>query len=223
MKTKEPMKTRILLVEDHQIVREGIAGIINREPDMEVCGEASDASDALRQMAKLKPDLVITDISLRGMNGIEFLKHLKAQYPALPAVVLSMHDESLYAERALRAGALAFVMKKESGDEVMTAIRKARRGEIYVNEKIGSGIFQKFLQTRRPGESPLALLSDRELEVFERLGHGRGSKEIAEELHLSAKTVDTHRSHIKHKLNLRTVPEMIQRAVQWVDRESSTG
>ena len=214
MKNEETPKTRILLVEDHQIVRQGIARIINQEADMEVCGEVGNASEALAQLEKIVPDLVITDISMSGMNGIEFLKHLKAEHPALPAVVLSMHDEALYAERALRAGALAYVMKKESSDEMLLAIRKARRGEIHVSEKVGSSLFQKFLHTKRPGDSPMAVLSDRELEVFEQL-------EIAEDLHLSVKTVDTHRGHIKAKLNLRSVPEMIQRAVQWVERESS--
>jgi len=221
MKTKPSPKTKILLVEDHHIVRQGIARMINAEADMEVSCEASDAREALRQMAKSRPDLVVTDLSMSGMNGIEFLKHLKAQYPELPAVVLSMHDEALYAERALRAGALAFVMKKESGEAVMTAIRKARCGEYYVSEKVGAGIFQKLLNSKRPAESPFAQLSDRELEVFELLGRGRGSRQIAEELHLSVKTVDTHRTHIKEKLGLRSAPEMIRRAVQWVERESS--
>jgi DNA-binding NarL/FixJ family response regulator len=212
--------TRILLVEDHQIVREGIAGLINQTPDMEICGQAANALDALKQIGTLKPDLVITDISLPGMSGIEFIKHLKALVPELPIVVLSMHDEALYAERALRAGALAFVMKKESSDEVMSAIRKARHREYHVSEKVGSGIFQKFLNSKGPVESPLAVLSDREIEVFELLGRGHGSKEIAEELHLSVKTVDTHRGHIKEKLQLRSFTEMIQRAAQWVENES---
>ncbi len=219
MKTKLPAKTRILLVEDHAIVRQGIARLISQEPDMEVCGEASNASEALAQIDRCRPDLVITDISMSGMNGIEFLKHLKVQHPEIPAVVLSMHDEALYAERALRAGAFAFVMKKESSDEVMTAIRKARRGEYYVSEKVGGGIFQKFLHTKKPAESPIAQLSDRELEVFELLGRGRGSKEIAGELHLSVKTVDTHRAHIKEKLQVRSFTELIQRATQWVESE----
>jgi len=221
MSNKPEPKTKILLVEDHQIVREGIARLINNEADMEVCGEAGNASEALVQIAKRKPDLVITDISLSGMNGIEFLKHLKAQYPNLPAMVLSMHDEALYAERALRAGAVAFVMKKESSNEVMAAIRKARRGEYHVSEKVGGDIFQKFLNSKRPAESSIALLSDRELEVFELLGRGHGSKEIAAELKLSVKTVDTHRTHIKEKLQLRSFTEMIQRAVQWVEQENT--
>jgi DNA-binding NarL/FixJ family response regulator len=220
MKAKPAVKTKILLVEDHQIVRQGIAQIINTENDMEVCAEAANASEALKLIAKRQPDLVITDISLNGMNGIEFLKHLKVQYPDLPAMVLSMHDEALYAERALRAGALAFVMKRESSEEVMKAIRSVLRGKFYVSESVGGRIFQKFLNSKRPTESPIAALSDRELEVFELLGHGRGSQEIARELHLSVKTVDTHRSHIKEKLNLHSVPEMIQRAVQWVEQES---
>ncbi len=223
MKTQVRAKTKILIVEDHQIVRQGITQLINAEPDMEVCGEASNASDALKQIVRCEPDLILTDISMTGMNGIEFLKHLKARRPDLPAVVLSMHDEALYAERALRAGALAFIMKKESSDEVMRAIRNAREGQFYVSQSVGNGIFQRLLNTRRPVESPIAQLSDRELEVFELLGRGRTSKEIANELHLSVKTVDTHRSHIKEKLRLHSVPEMIQRAVQWVERENSGG
>jgi DNA-binding NarL/FixJ family response regulator len=218
MKAEPPVKTKILLVEDHQIVREGIARIINQEKDMEVCGEAGSAKEALKSIEKRRPDLVITDISMSGMNGIEFLKHLKAQYPELPAIVLSMHDEALYAERSLRAGAMGFVMKREGSDEVMTAIRKVRRGEFHVSENVGDGIFRKFLHTQKPGESPMAQLSDRELEVFELLGRGRGSKEIAQELGVSVKTVDTHRAHIKRKLRVRNAPELIQRAVQWVER-----
>ncbi len=221
MKNKPPHKIQILLVDDHQIVRQGLAGIINGEADMEVCAEAADAASALALVAKCLPDVVVTDISMSGMNGIEFLKYLRAQNPEIPAVVLSMHDEALYAERALRAGALAFVMKSESSDEVIRAIRKVRNGGFYVSERVGSGILQKFLHTKRPGESTVALLSDRELEVFEKLGHGRSSREIAEELHLSVKTVDTHRTHIKAKLDLHSVPEMIQRAVQWVERGNS--
>ena len=221
MKTNSRLKMKILLVEDHPIVRQGIARMIDGEPDMEVCGEAGDAGEAMKQIAKGRPDVVLTDISLTGMNGIEFLKHLKAQYPGIPAVVLSMHDEAIYAERALRAGALAFVMKRESSDEVMKALRKARRGAYHVSEKVGGSIFQKLLNTRRHEASPMARLSDRELEVFERLGHGRGSREIAGELHLSVKTVDTHRMHIKEKLGLRSAPEMIRRAVQWVESEGA--
>ena len=149
MKTKGRLKARILLVEDHQVVRQGLAWLIGQEPDMEVCGEAGNASDALQQIGCLKPDLVLTDISMSGMNGIEFLKHLKAKHPEVPAVVLSMHDEALYAERALRAGALGFVMKKESSAEILTALRKARRGEYHVSDKVGAGIFQKFLHTKK--------------------------------------------------------------------------
>ncbi|HEX5175668.1 MAG TPA: response regulator transcription factor, partial [Chthoniobacteraceae bacterium] len=144
MKTKAPPKTRVFLVEDHQIVRQGLARLINMEADLKVCGEASNASDALAQIPALKPDLVLTDISMSGMNGIEFLKHLKARYPEMPAVVLSMHDEAHYAERAFRAGALAFVMKRESTDEMLAALRKARCGEHHVSERVGKRIFQLF-------------------------------------------------------------------------------
>ncbi len=217
--TEHPAKARILLVEDHQVVREGVAQLINQEADMEVCGVAGTASEALEKIRELQPDLLITDISMTGMNGIEFLKHLKVEHPHLPAIVLSMHEEETYAERALRAGALAFVMKTESSGEVMSAIRKARRGEYHVSDKIGAGIFQRFLHAKRPSESPVSLLSDRELEVFELLGRGHGSKEIAQQLHLSVKTVDTHRSRIKEKLKIGTFTEMIRRAVQWVEHE----
>ena len=220
MKITSPPKTRILLVEDHQIVRQGLSRLINLEVDLEVCGEASNAGEALQQIPRLKPDLVLTDISMSGMNGIEFLKHLKARHPEVPAVVLSMHDEALYAERALRAGALGFVMKKESSEEMLTALRKARRGEHHVSEKVGGRIFQLFLHSKKPAESSISLLSDRELEVFELLGRGRGSKEIAAELHLSVKTVDTHRTHIKEKLKLRSFTELIQHAVQWVEHQT---
>jgi len=220
MKRRKPSKTRILLVEDHQVVRQGIVQLIGQEADLEVCGEASDANEAMEQIARAKPDVVIIDISLPGMNGIELLKHLKVEHPGLPAVVLSMHDEALYAERALRAGALAYVMKKESSDELLLAIRKAREGQVHVSEKVGGNLFQKFVGTKRPVESSVGRLSDRELEVFELLGHGRGSKEIARQLRLSVKTVDTHRGRIKEKLNLRGSTEMIQRAVQWVEREN---
>ncbi|MDR3403711.1 MAG: response regulator transcription factor [Chthoniobacter sp.] len=223
MKRRKPAKTRILIVEDHRIVRQGIARLINEEADLEVCAEAGEAGEALKQIAKDKPDLVIIDISLPGMNGIEFLKHLKVEHPGLPAVVLSMHDEALYAERALRAGASAYVMKKESSDELLVAIRKAREGQFHVSEKVGGSIFQKFVGTKRPVESAIGRLSDRELEVFELLGHGHGSKEIARQLRLSVKTVDTHRGRIKEKLSLRGSTEMIQRAVQWVERENHGG
>ena len=221
MKEKQPPKLKVFLVEDHQMVRNGLVRILNQEADLEVSGEADDAKAALEMIPRRKPDLVITDISLPGMNGIEFIKHLKAQHPELPVIVLSMHDEAIYAERALRAGALAYIMKKESSDELLTAIRKARRGEFHVSEKVGDGLFRKFLGTKRPTESPIACLSDRELEVFELMGHGHGSKEIAAELSLSVKTVDTHRGRIKDKLKLRNAHEMIQRAVQWVERESA--
>ena len=221
MKMKSPPRTRILLVEDHQIVRQGLARLINMESDLKVCGEASNASEALAQISRLKPDLVLTDISMSGMNGIEFLKHLKTQHPGMRAVVLSMHDEAHYAERAFRAGALAFVMKKESTDELLTALRKAHSGEHHVSEKLGRRIFQLFLQSKKPPEASVSLLSDRELEVFELLGRGRGSKEIAAELHVSVKTVDTHRTHIKEKLNLHSFTELIQRAVQWLEREET--
>ncbi len=218
MKAMPSPMIRILLVEDHEIVRQGIEQIISQEPDMEVCGACGDASKALAAITRTKPDVVVTDISLSGMNGIEFLKHLRAAHPGLPAVVLSMHDEAHYAERALRAGALAYVMKRETSDELLMAIRKARRGDIHVSDKIGGNLFQNFLNSKRPVGSAVSSLTDRELEVFELLGRGRGSQEIAADLRVSVKTIDTHRTHIKEKLKLRRFTELIQHAVQWVER-----
>ena len=221
MPTKQTAKKRIFLVEDHRLVREGLKLFIAQEPDLTVCGEAANGTDALSEIEKLKPDAVLCDISLPGMNGIEFLKNMKAQYPQIAAVVLSMHDEAVYAERALRAGALGYVMKKESTEEVMTALRKALRGEYYVTSKVVGVIFNKALRMPGPGKtasaSPVSLLSDRELEVFEMIGRGMGTREIAEALRLSPKTVESHRAHIKEKLQFETSAEIVQHAIRWVE------
>lgn len=159
-------KLRIMLVDDHRIVRQGIAQIINEEPDMEVCCEAGDSGEAFNMIPTCQPGLIIADISLPGMSGIEFLKYLKVEHPSVKTIVLSMHDEALYAERALRAGALAYVMKKESSDEMLKAIRKARSGQLHISEKVGGGIFHKFLGTKTTADSPISHLTDRELKVF---------------------------------------------------------
>jgi DNA-binding NarL/FixJ family response regulator len=210
----------VLLVDDHVILRQGLAQIINQEPDLFVCAEAADSSQAFEAIERLKPDVVLLDISLPGMNGIEFLKNLRARYPDLPAVVLSMHDESLYAERALRAGALGYVRKRESSEEVLAAIRSALKGEYHVTSKVGGSLFRKFLGKRlEDPSSPVSALSDRELEVFELIGRGRRRSDIANELHVSLKTVDSHREHIKEKLGLSNAAEMTKFAVQWVEEE----
>ncbi len=225
-KNPPPAKTRIFILEDHCIVREGLRLYIAQEPDMEVCGEAHEAAAGLSAIDDLRPDAVVTDISLPGMNGIEFLKNLKARHPHMVAVVLSMHDESVYAERALRAGALGYVMKKESTAEVIAALRAALKGEHYVSKKVSGVIFHKALGTGGPGKhatpSPVDLLSDRELEVFELLGRGKSTRDIADALHLSPKTVESHRAHIKEKLQIATAIEMVQQATLWVEHASAS-
>lgn len=211
-------KTRrtILLVDDHPIVRQGLMQMIDHERDLSVCGTAEDSQQALDQVAALQPDLVLLDISLKGCNGIELLKNIKVRYPRLMVLMLSMHDESLYAVRALRAGAVGYVMKQEATERVLTAIRQVLNGEIYLSEKMEKKMMQQLVGGRsaRTG-SPLEDLSDRELEVFGLIGQGHGTRQIAEQLHLSIKTVESHRAHIKEKLNLKNANELIQHAIQW--------
>ena len=212
-------KSRILLVDDHPIVRQGLAELIDHEKDLSVCGVADDIHKALEQITSLMPDLVMVDISLRGSNGIELLKNIKVRYPKQAVLMLSMHDESLYAVRALRAGASGYVMKQEATDRVLTAIRQVLNGEIYLSERMEKKMMHQLVGGRaaRTG-SPLEDLSDRELEVFNLIGQGHGTRQIAEELHLSIKTIESHRAHIKEKLNLKNATELVQHAIQW--RES---
>lgn len=209
-------KARILLVDDHPIVRQGLAEMIDQNPDLEVCGTAEDVHKALDILEKTRPDLVIADISLKGSNGIELLKNIKIRFPRTMVLVLSMHDESLYAVRALRAGAAGYIMKQEATEKVLTAIRKVISGEIYLSEKMEKRMMHQLVGGRiaRTG-SPIEDLSDRELEVFCLIGQGHGTRQIAEELHLSIKTIESHRAHIKEKLNLRNATELVQHAIQW--------
>lgn len=209
-------KTRVLLVDDHPIVRQGIAQLINREPDLAVCGEADTAHEALKLLNSLAPDLAIVDVSLEDRSGIELIKDMKLRLPKLPVLVLSMHHESLYAERALHAGARGYIMKQEAPDRVLTAIRTILAGEVYVSEKMAARMLRS-LSDRRAGTeaSPIERLSDRELEVFRLIGKGFSTSEIAEQLFLSAKTVETHREHIKEKLALAKKGELLRYAVQW--------
>lgn len=209
-------KNRILLVDDHPIVRQGLSELINHEKDMVMSGTAEDLNKALEAIETLKPDLVIVDISLKGSNGIELLKNIKVRYPKMLVLMLSMHDESLYAVRALRAGASGYIMKQEATEKVLTAIRRVLNGEIYLSEKMEKKMMQQLVGGRaaRSG-SPIEDLSDRELEVFNLIGQGHGTRQIAEELHLSIKTIESHRAHIKEKLNLKNATELVQYAIQW--------
>jgi DNA-binding NarL/FixJ family response regulator len=210
------IKKRILVVDDHPIVRQGLALLINREPDLIVCGEAEDAMGAMHVLASAHPDILIVDISLNGPDGIDLLKNIRLSHPTLPVLILSMHDELIYAERALRAGANGYIMKQEATENVLVAARRILNGEIYVSTRIANQMLRHYITgsgTLR--NSSIADLSDRELEVFRLIGEGHGTRQIAKELHLSIKTVESYQAHIKEKLSLRSARELMQRAIQW--------
>jgi DNA-binding NarL/FixJ family response regulator len=212
-----PAIRRILIVDDHPVVRQGIKHLLEQEPDLRICAEAESAGEALQAVQKHKPDLVLVDISLKGTDGIELTKWIRAQDERLPILVLSMHDENLYAERALRAGAYGYLMKAEVGDKIILAVRKVLKGEIYLSDKIGQHILHEVSGRTAPrGDSPIRQLSDRELEVFRLIGQGHGTREIAGMLHLSIKTIETYRSHIKDKLGLANATQLVRTAAQWV-------
>jgi len=221
--TKADKGTRILIVDDHPIVRQGLAELINQEDDLEVCGQAADAREAMKAVKDLKPDMLIVDIALKETSGIELIKDVKAQYPHLPALALSMHDESVYGERVLRAGARGYIMKQEATEEVVAAIRKVMSGQIYASERITEKIVRKLVKgTPEAGTSPVDRLSDRELEVFLLIGRGYATRKIAEKLYLSIKTIETYRAHIKEKLGLADASELLQYAIQWVSSRDTT-
>lgn len=204
-----------MIVDDHPLFRHGLSDLINAEKDLETCGEADSAPTALGAIRRLKPDLVIVDISLKGTDGIELIKSIKTENPSLYALVVSMHDEAVYATRALRAGARGYVMKQEALDCVMTALRLVLRGDIYVSEAMSRRMLGQFVEGSI-GSSVTDRLTDRELEVLRFIGEGRAMKEIGRELNLSSKTVETHRSHIKEKLGFKSARELVRFAVQWV-------
>jgi DNA-binding NarL/FixJ family response regulator len=202
-------------VDDHPIVRQGLALFIDREPDLMVCGEAEDATSALQAIRESTPDFVILDISLDGRDGLELLKTLRVGHPNLPVLILSMHDESVYAERSLRAGANGYIMKQEAADKVITAIRQILGGDVYLSDRLTKRMLQQFVNGSISPRDPLAKLSDRELEVFRLIGAGHGTRQIADELHVSTKTVESYQAHIKEKLALRNARELVQHAVEW--------
>jgi DNA-binding NarL/FixJ family response regulator len=217
-----PVKNRIFIVDDHTMFREGLRQLIDREPDLTVCGDAADAVEALRGIAESKPDLVIVDISLAGGSGIDLIKTIRGQSEDLPVLVVSMHDEALYAERALRAGAAGYVMKQEPSKTVKVAIRKVFEGGIHLSDKMVGTVVSKFV--RGKGDAPVPLLqslSDRELEVFQMLGQGKGIRQIAQDLALSIPTINTFRNRIKEKLHLKSSTEVMLHAIQWFREDSS--
>jgi len=209
-------KRTVFIVDDHPIVRQGLALLINREPDLVVCGDAEEAGSALRLIEELKPDLVVVDISLSGPDGLDLLKSIRARDPNLPVLILSMMDELLYAERGLRAGANGYIMKQQATEQVLVAIRRILGGEIYLSERMANKMLHRFVGgSPTQQSSPVADLTDRELEVFRLIGDGHGTRQIADQLHLSIKTVESYQAHIKDKLLLKNGRELVQRAIQW--------
>jgi DNA-binding NarL/FixJ family response regulator len=209
-------KARVLLVDDHPIVRQGLALLIDRESDLCVCGEAEGAHSAFHAITTLRPDMVVLDISLNGPDGLDVLKEIRTNTTSLPVLILSMHDESIYAERAMRAGANGYIMKQEATEKVLVAIRRILQGEVYLSDRLTNAMLQQYVRGAAPAKgSPLVNLTDRELEVFRLIGEGHGTRQIAEELHLSVKTIESYQAHIKEKLALRNARELVQHAIEW--------
>lgn len=217
------LKHRIFIVDDHPLVRESLANLLNVQPDLVVCGEAEDAPGALSAIMDLKPEIAVVDLSLKKGSGMELVKELKVLCPLVAVVVLSMHDETLYAERALRAGARGYVMKRETTTKILTAVRKVLAGGVYVSESFASVVAER-LATGRPitagPNSAVAELSDRELDVFRFLGQGKSTSEIADDLHLSLKTVQAYCARIKTKLGLANARELLREALRFVERSA---
>ncbi|HZL80246.1 MAG TPA: response regulator transcription factor [Candidatus Limnocylindrales bacterium] len=221
-KNKIPAK-RLLIVDDHPMMRTGLAQLIGNEPDLKVVAEADNAGQALTAVAKNQFDLALLDISLPDKNGLELIKDLRALRPELLILVVSMHDEMIYAERVLRAGGRGYIMKQEGGEKFLRAIRQVLGGQVYVSEKMSARILEIY-SGRPPTEnssSPVRNLSDREFEVFQLIGQGTGTRDIAGQLHLSVKTVEVHRANIKRKLNLKTATDLVRQAVRWADSEGT--
>jgi len=208
-------KKRILIVDDHPMMREGLAQLIENELDLKVDSQADSAAQALRIIETSVPDLLLLDISLPDKSGLEVIKDIHALHPGLPVLVVSMHDESLYAERVLRAGGRGYIMKQEGGKRLMQAIRQVLGGSIYVSEKISAKILETFSGHRSDSRSAVENLSDREFEVFQLLGQGLGTRQIAQHLHISVKTVEVHRVNIRKKLTLSTGGELVRYAIRW--------
>jgi DNA-binding NarL/FixJ family response regulator len=210
-------KKRVFIVDDHPIVRNGLVTLIDHQQDLKVCGDAEEAAQALKSISELKPDIAIVDISLKSSNGIDLTKSIKARYPRLPVIVLSIHDESVYAERALRAGAEAYLMKEVISENIITAIRTVLSGEIYVSDQIGKKFLRNvFKRKSNMRGDPVAMLSNREFEIFRLIGGGYKASQIANRMHLSVKTIETYRARIKEKLNFTDASELLRYAIKWV-------
>lgn len=218
--SKQHERKRIYIVEDHPVFRTGLVGMIHREPGWAVCGHAENATRAFTEIGRLKPDLVLADIGLPGRSGLELLKDILTAWPHTAVLVLSMHDETLYAERVLRAGGRGYIMKQEDPESILDAVRQVLEGQIYLSGKMSARILDDL--SRRPrNHSSLSRLTDRELEVLQLIGQGKDSHAIARQLKLSFKTVDAHRSHIKEKLKLKSGTELICYSARWVVAQSA--
>jgi DNA-binding NarL/FixJ family response regulator len=219
----KPAAKQIFIVDDHPVFREGLVGLVKREADLAVCGEADNASQALSGIESSKPDLVLADIGLPGKNGLELVKDIRAVHPEMAVLVISMHDETLYAERVLRAGGRGYIMKQEGPEKILQAIRQVLDGQISLSGKMSARILDSLSDRRAKTDSPIARLTDREFEILQLIGQGKDSHDIAELLHLSVKTVDAHRGHIKEKLELKNGTELIVYAARWVETQSTNG
>ena len=214
---------RIVVIDDHPVLRQGIAQLIREQEDFQVVGEADDTRKAITVVQQTKPDGIVLDVTLKGASGIEAAKDIKAIYPRAKILMLSMHDENIYASRALKAGASGYIMKQEPPEKVLFALRKVMNGDVYVSEQYGARLLSNLASGRGDAAtSPVDSLSDRELEVFSLIGQGLGTRAIAERLSLSVKTIESHRAHIKEKLNLESATELVHYAIQWEQGEKRT-
>ena len=218
---KSQPKKRVFLVDDHPAMRQGLKELINQEPDLAVCGEAGDIPSALENIRKTKPDVVIVDLTLKEASGLDLIKDLKVRFSALPALVLSMHNEALYAERSIRAGARGYIMKEATTENIVQAIRCVLSGDIYLSSEASSKVLKKMAGAQSGKEDPVESLSDRELEVFKFIGEGLRTRDVAARLHLSVKTVESYRENVKQKLNLDNAAKLTRAAVEWVQSRKS--
>lgn len=215
--TENGRKRRVFLVDDHPLVREGLANLINHQEDLTICGEAEDSAEAMAGIGKTEPDVALIDISLKNESGLELVKNLETECPNVALIVLSMHDEALYAERALRAGARGYVMKRETSKSVLTAIRRVLDGDVYVSERVVSAMARRMGSRKTAASEPVDRLSDRELEIFRLLGQGRTTSQIAEDLRLSLKTVQAYCARAKEKFGVNSLTELLRAAIRWED------
>ena len=214
--SEDSARTRIFLVDDHPLVREGLANLINQQDDLAVCGEAEDSAGALAGIEESQPNVALIDISLKNESGLELVKKLEERFPLVALIVLSMHEEALYAERSLRAGAKGYVMKRETTKNVLTAIRRVLAGDVYVSERVVTAMAKR-MGSRKAAAEPVERLSDRELEIFRLLGQGRTTSQIAEDLHLSLKTVQAYCARAKEKFGVNSLSELLRAAIRWED------